>query len=154
MLTKLMNLICFVSILVGLSGYPGSATDFLLLLTASIITLMISWKLDLLPARLLIKYNSVYYLFWLTREIIFSSIAVIKIAWRKNLNIHPIMKPVKSIQRSELGMIIYANSITLTPGTVTLSIHDDNLMVHALDVGMIEGLEEGKMDQMVSKIVG
>ena len=50
-------------------------------------------------------------------------------------------------------MVIYANSITLTPGTVTLSTEDNKLLVHALDIKFMRDLEDGTMDRKVGEII-
>ena len=50
-------------------------------------------------------------------------------------------------QSSELGTVIYANSITLTPGTVSVDIEGDEIIVHALTQELMDGLTEGDMDK-------
>ena len=97
-------------------------------------------------------FETIKYFIWLIREIILSAIAVSKIAWRKNLKIVPILKPIISIQNTKLGLVTYANSITLTPGTVTLSLEGNKLLIHALDIEFMNGLEED-MDKRVEKII-
>jgi multicomponent Na+:H+ antiporter subunit E len=82
-----------------------------------------------------------------------SSIAVVRISCRKNLGIQPILEPIKSIQNTDIGLVTYANSITLTPGTVTLSIEGNNLLVHALDLQFMNDLQEGEMDRRVKQII-
>jgi multicomponent Na+:H+ antiporter subunit E len=82
-----------------------------------------------------------------------STITVIKFAWQKNIRLHPVIKPIKSIQKSDIGLVIYANSITLTPGTITLSLLNNDLMIHALDVELMDDLEGGKMDKIVKELV-
>ena len=50
-------------------------------------------------------------------------------------------------------MVIYANSITLTPGTVTLSTEDNKLLVHALDIRFMKDLQDGIMDKTIEGII-
>ena len=64
------------------------------------------------------------------------------------------MFKVRASQTSELGRVIYANSITLTPGTVTIAVDDDLLTIHALTTGAAEGLESGEMDRRVCRVEG
>ena len=82
-----------------------------------------------------------------------SAIAVVKIACRKNLGIQPVLEPVKSVQKTDIGTVIYANSITLTPGTVTLSVEGNTLLVHALDLQFMHALQEGEMDNRIKKVI-
>ncbi len=86
-------------------------------------------------------------------EIIKSSISVSKIAWRRNIAIYPSIEPIISAQSTELAVVVYANSITLTPGTVTLSTEDNKLLVHALDINFMEDLQDGTMDKKILEII-
>ena len=82
-----------------------------------------------------------------------SALAVSRIAWRKHIILQHSLEPIKTIQTSDIGTLVYANSITLTPGTVTLSVDGKNLLVHALDHDFMTGLQTGEMDKRVKKIV-
>jgi multicomponent Na+:H+ antiporter subunit E len=97
--------------------------------------------------------KSIKYVFWLIAEIIKSSISVSKIAWRRNISIYPLLEHIISGQNTELGVVIYANSITLTPGTVTLSTEDNKLLVHALDIKFMRDLQDGTMDRKIEEII-
>jgi multicomponent Na+:H+ antiporter subunit E len=52
-------------------------------------------------------------------------------------------------QHSELGLVIYANSITLTPGTVSLEVAPGTIRVHALHPDILKDLYDGDMDARV-----
>ena len=69
-----------------------------------------------------------------------------------DMPIAPRVFRVKTSQRTELGQVIYANSITLTPGTVSINLFDDEIEVHALTVAGAAGLEEGTMDRRVTEL--
>ena len=71
------------------------------------------------------------YLIWLLKEIAVSNIAVTKIILSPDMNLLQHFFRVPNTQRSELGAAIYANSITLTPGTVSVEIERDAFWVHA-----------------------
>ncbi len=64
------------------------------------------------------------------------------------------MIKVKAGQKSTVGKVLYANSITLTPGTVSLDVEGDIITVHALDEGSAADLEEGSMDRRVCRVDG
>jgi multicomponent Na+:H+ antiporter subunit E len=57
---------------------------------------------------------------------------------------------VRASQRTDLGLAIYANSITLTPGTISLDVREGTILVHALTRSSGEGLQSGEMDRRVS----
>lgn len=92
------------------------------------------------------------YWLWLAWEIVKANVAVAKIILNRRLPISPVMFRVPSTQRSELGHVIYANSITLTPGTVTVDIVDGMLEVHSLTLEGAAGLETGEMDRRVTEM--
>ncbi len=72
------------------------------------------------------------YVPWLTWEVIKSNWVMIKACLRADLDINPALVKVKTICKSDLAKVTFANSITLTPGTVTVEIEGDKLLVHGL----------------------
>jgi len=91
---------------------------------------------------------------WLVWEIVKANIEVVRIIIDPRLPISPTLVKVKASQRNELGRAIYANSITLTPGTVSMDMDGDTITVHALTRAGAESLEEGDMDRRVSRLNG
>ncbi|MAP95890.1 MAG: cation:proton antiporter [Ponticaulis sp.] len=69
---------------------------------------------------------------YLIGEIVKANITVLKAIMSPELDIEPSLVKVKSTCRSDLAKVIFANSITLTPGTVTLRVDDDIMLVHGL----------------------
>lgn len=92
-----------------------------------------------------------YYL-WLGKEIVLSNLDVTKRVWIGNSSISPKAGTVKCTPETEAGKVIYANSITLTPGTVAIDIDGDRIFVHALSGEGLKGLHEGEMDRRVSEL--
>jgi multicomponent Na+:H+ antiporter subunit E len=91
---------------------------------------------------------------WLVKEIVLANIDVGKAILGLGVPVAPTVFTVRSSQKGEIGRAIYANSITLTPGTVTIEVDGDQLTVHALTPGAVEGLESGEMDRRVTKVEG
>jgi len=87
----------------------------------------------------------VRYTLWLTREIVVANIAVAKLAIAPKLSLKPSMVTVDATDLTELGQVIYANSITLTPGTVSLFIRDGKIEVHSLIDEAAEDLASDRM---------
>lgn len=72
------------------------------------------------------------YIGWLLVEIAKSNIAVTKTILSSSMPIKQKLFNVPYTQRTDLGQVIFANSITLTPGTVTVETEDGHFLVHAL----------------------
>lgn len=91
---------------------------------------------------------------WLAWEIAKSAWAVTKIILHPHLPISPTMTVVRASQKTTTGVATYANSITLTPGTITVGVNDNELTVHALVRDGALDLEAGGMDRRVSQFEG
>jgi multicomponent Na+:H+ antiporter subunit E len=89
------------------------------------------------------------YLPWLVREMGKSAWAVTKIILDPRLPISPTLAVVKAGQRTPIGIATFANSITLTPGTITVAVSGNELTVHALVREGAVDLEGGEMDRRV-----
>lgn len=89
---------------------------------------------------------------WLIWEIVLANWDVAKAIVKNDASLRPRLMRVKATQVSEVGRVAYANSITLTPGTVTLDIEGSDLLIHSLTQGSKEGLETGEMDQRVTAL--
>ncbi|MDH3233266.1 MAG: Na+/H+ antiporter subunit E [Alphaproteobacteria bacterium] len=94
------------------------------------------------------------YLCWLLWEIVKANIDVAKRILNPRLPISPTVFTLEASQPTELGHVIYANSITLTPGTVTLQVNRDEIAVHALSQEAADDLAKGEMDRRVTWIEG
>ncbi|MGJ3230611.1 MAG: Na+/H+ antiporter subunit E [Oceanicaulis sp.] len=73
------------------------------------------------------------YWVWLGGEIFKANIQVVKLAMAPDLNIKPVMTRVAATRGSDMALATFANSITLTPGTVTVEVEKTGFLVHALD---------------------
>jgi multicomponent Na+:H+ antiporter subunit E len=94
------------------------------------------------------------YLPWLLKEILVANINVAKVILSPKLPISPIMVVFRSTQKSDLGRVLYANSITLTPGTITTGVEGDQFEIHALTRKDVDGREEDEMGRRVSIVEG
>ena len=105
--------------------------------------------IDRLPAGLA-------YWSWLAAEILRSSLQVARVVIDPKLPITPRFFELKTGVRTPVGVATYANSITLTPGTITVGVdrEHDVLRVHALQAEGEAGLREGGMDARVRRFEG
>lgn len=89
---------------------------------------------------------------WLVREIVKSSWDVSRRILDPRLPISPTLARFRPSQKSELGLVIHANSITLTPGTVAVEVGADEFLVHALTREAAAGLAGSEMDRRVAAL--
>ena len=85
------------------------------------------------------------YLPWLLKEICVANVVVVRACLGAELDINPALVKVKTRCETDLGKTLFANSITLTPGTVTIEVERDLLLVHAL---YEEAAGPGAFDEM------
>lgn len=86
---------------------------------------------------------------WLLKEIVKSNLDVARRVFGPASAVKPYVFDAPASQRSELGLVIYANSITLTPGTVSLSVVPGTIRVHAVHPDVAKGLLDSGMDARV-----
>ena len=92
------------------------------------------------------------YLIWLFKEILKSNVITAKVII--NGKVEPEIFTVKSSQVTDVGKVTYANSITLTPGTVTTKIQKDVFEVHALNSDFGKDVRTNEMDKKVTWLEG
>ena len=92
------------------------------------------------------------YLYYLIKEIVFSNITVSRMILTRKEEMEPVIVHVRTRLKSETARVILANSITLTPGTITVSLTDDKLLVHCLDKSLSEGMEDSVFVRLLQKM--
>ena len=96
--------------------------------------------------------SSILYFAWLTLEIFKANWQVTKIILSKNLPDKQQFIKIEYSQHSDLGQVIFANSITLTPGTISVEIEPGYFLVHALDHKEEDNAAIKTMDRKVSAL--
>lgn len=94
------------------------------------------------------------YIPWLFKEVVKSNLAVTRLVWKPKIPISPTVIDIPASQRSALGLAVHANSITLTPGTLSIEAREGNIEVHALAHEFAESLQSGEMDRRVRALEG
>jgi multicomponent Na+:H+ antiporter subunit E len=95
------------------------------------------------------------YLPWLLYQIYLANIYVVKLALHPRMQdrIYPHIVKFRTTLKKDLSVFTFANSITLTPGTITVLVEDDCFYVHAIDIGVAESLP-GDMEKRSGHIFG
>ena len=95
------------------------------------------------------------YLPWIAKEVVLSNLDTARriLAFGRP-DVSPRLFDAPTTQHSDLGRVIFANSITLTPGTVSIRVHGTSITVHAIADEVADDLLEGEMDRRVTRLEG
>ena len=103
--------------------------------------------------RILIIIEFIVYSLWLLCQIVIANLQVARLVLSPKLKIDPRIVVYKSrYLKGDVAKATYGNSITLTPGTVTLDIHGADFYVHALTPAFAKALKNGVMERKVAHI--
>lgn len=91
---------------------------------------------------------------WLMVEIVKSAWDVTKVILNRRLPVSPVLVRTPTTQKTAVGIATYANSITLTPGTISVDVTKGEILVHALTKEGAAGLLSGEMDRRVTRFEG
>lgn len=89
---------------------------------------------------------------WLLKEIVKANIAVARVILSRKLVISPTIIKVKALAETDVGRVTYANSVTLTPATVTMDVDGAMLTVHALTKESADDVLAGEMNRRVAAL--
>lgn len=94
------------------------------------------------------------YLLWLLWQIILSNIHILRLALTPGeiKDLSPSMVRVKTRLKTDYGKYILANSITLTPGTITIDIDKDELLIHSISKHTATGVQSDVMENKISAV--
>ena len=135
----------------------GHYTGLLLALGAASVVLVVwlSHRMDVVDHESqplhLTRHIPRYYL-WLAVQIVISNIDVVKRVWSGNSSISPGMRRFPVSQKTDIGRVIYANSINLTPGTIAVELSDNEVLVHGLTQANLNDLDTGEMRRRVDQL--
>ena len=97
----------------------------------------------------------IMYFFWLMWQLVLANIDVLLATTGQELVIDPKVVRFRFRADNPMASVILANSITLTPGTVTMNVTDDGVYeIHALTVGAAAGVLDGGMQKKVADLYG
>jgi multicomponent Na+:H+ antiporter subunit E len=102
--------------------------------------------------RLGVAWRLALYAPWLLWQIVLANVDVARRILDPKLPIAPRLIRVRTQQRSAFGRTVFANSITLTPGTVSVDMEGDHIVVHALTAEAASELQEGAMNRRVADL--
>jgi len=120
-----------------------------------LIVIWFMWRMDRVDEELGVlpmRPRVLYYLLWLMWQVVLSNIDLVRRIWDPTLPIWPTWQRLDIKVTSSLAKTLYANSITLTPGTLTTDVREDHFMVHSLSPDGIEDLRKGGMEEQIQRL--
>ena len=125
---------------------------------STLLAAFLGWRIEQSdPRRISLKMllRLPAYWAWLLIEIVKANIDVVKRIWYpSHYPISPTLMRLSASQQSRTGRTTYANSITLTPGTVAVEVTKSEILVHALTSEAAADLARGEMDKRVTRAEG
>ena len=124
---------------------------------AVLLTLVLAQRMNIVDAQrhpVMAAMRYLRYWPWLLVEMVKSSIDVARRVLSRDMPISSTVFEVRSTQKTAVGRVVLANSITLTPGTVTMDVEGDRLKVHALSSDSVDYVLSGEMDRRVTEAEG
>ncbi len=137
-----------------LSGYFKANLTIFGIISCTLVT-YISIKLKIYSShheRIKFNLRLPFYIPWLLKEITKSNLHVARCILDSNNRTQPQVVYSKPSQKTNTGLAVYANSITLTPGTISIDINDNEILVHALTNHTAQGIINGDIDKRVTKL--
>lgn len=92
------------------------------------------------------------YVIVLVLEIVKANFAVMHMILSEREELEPVLVSFESDMKTPTGRAFLANAITLTPGTITVALEESEYVVHCLDVGLAEGMDDSVFVEMLSKL--
>ena len=108
-----------------------------------------SWAIVPLPRSL---GHYIRYIGNLLVEIVRCNFQVLRLTLHPSQEVHPKMVTFHPGLKKESHKVMLANSITLTPGTITVGLQDETICVHGLDASFLEGIQDCDMLHRLKKI--
>lgn len=93
----------------------------------------------------------IQYLAVLLKEIVVANITVLKIVLSPKKKVHPMIVSFDAPLKKHILQVILADSITLTPGTITVRLYEEKFEVHCLDESLAEGIDHSIFVKMLKK---
>lgn len=130
-------------------------TIFGVVIAAVMLAFMCKFMDYSLKKELNVYRKSIYFLAYvilLIREIVKANLAIIPRILTIEEEMDPVIAKFRTSLKSDFTRMLLANSITLTPGTITVSLEEDEYTIHCLDSTLAEGLENSDFEKALKKL--
>ena len=129
----------------------GALISFMLdFFIRKVLRLSLTFNTLIMAARIL--PDILLYIVVLLVEIVRANVAITRLVLAPEISVEPCLVRFRTPLRTEAARVALANSITLTPGTITVSLEDDEFVVHALTREIAAGLEGSIFERLLSRM--
>lgn len=97
-------------------------------------------------------FKMLHYIFVLVIEIVKANFAVIHLIMSEKEEVEPALVSFEADMKTTMGKAFLANAITLTPGTITVTLEDSKYLVHCLDESMAEGMDHSVFVELLEDL--
>ena len=139
--------------------FNGNITLEILIFGVVIAAVMLAFMCKFMDYSLKKELNvykkSIYFVAYavvLLREIVKANLAIIPRILTIEEEMDPVIVKFRTSLKSDFTRMLLANSITLTPGTITVALEDDEYTIHCLDTSLAEGLENSDFEKALKKL--
>jgi multicomponent Na+:H+ antiporter subunit E len=96
------------------------------------------------------SFRILHYVIVLVKEIVKANFAVLHMILSEQEELEPVLVDFDADMKTSMGQALLANAITLTPGTITVSLEETRYVVHCLDESLAEGMDSSVFVDMIS----
>ena len=139
--------------------FNGKLTLEILIFGVVIATVMLAFMCKFMDYSLKKEWNvykkSIWffvYIALLLREIVKANLEIIPRILTVEEEMEPVIVKFRTSLKSDFTRMLLANSITLTPGTITISLEEDEYTIHCLDTSLAEGLEDSVFEKALKRL--
>lgn len=149
---KIFALICLLWAL-----FSGSKDPFLV--KCGIVSIVATFVLCIVgsiisPNSYVVRLGFFKYVFILLRDVVVSTLQMVKIIYSEKLNIDPGTITMNVSKLNDQEKVLFANLITMTPGTFVIAIEGDNFLIHALNRKDLEFKNNNEITKLLKKMRG
>ena len=147
---KIFTLFCLIWTI-----FSGNSDKFLVVcgIISVILSFIFCLKMKVISYKsYIVKLSFFKYIYFLLRDIIKSTIDVVKVIYSKNSHIAPSIIAININKLTEQEKILFSNLITMTPGTFVIAVDNDNYLIHALNKDDFENKDNKEILDLLNKM--
>ena len=135
--------------------FSGATDPFLVAcgVLAIIATFVIGVYCNIFSSKVyIVRIGFIKYVYILLKDVVLSTIQMVKIIFSKKIDINPGTMTINTSKLDNQEKVLFANLITMTPGTFVIAVDGDNFLIHALNLKDLEFKDNSKIKNLLTKM--